>query len=67
MSFAMLFDAISNKIAPKDMKLVNFHYNLFRVRYIISLSLPRSILANVFLIFFLSLFEMMVEQENQSG
>ncbi|XP_057467364.1 inactive poly [ADP-ribose] polymerase RCD1-like isoform X1 [Actinidia eriantha] len=34
MSFAMLFDAISNKIAPKDMKLVNFHYNLFRSKKI---------------------------------
>ncbi|KAL6985715.1 hypothetical protein U1Q18_019089 [Sarracenia purpurea var. burkii] len=29
MPFAMLFDAISLKIAPKDMKLVNVHYNLF--------------------------------------
>ncbi|KAL7259501.1 hypothetical protein ACSBR1_005404 [Camellia fascicularis] len=30
MPFAILFDAISNKIDPKDMKLLNIHYDLFR-------------------------------------
>uniref|UniRef100_A0A5B6ZI25 Putative inactive poly(ADP-ribose) polymerase RCD1-like n=1 Tax=Davidia involucrata TaxID=16924 RepID=A0A5B6ZI25_DAVIN len=30
MPFALLFEAISNKVAPKDMKLVNIHYDLFR-------------------------------------
>ncbi|KAF5935908.1 hypothetical protein HYC85_027037 [Camellia sinensis] len=31
MPFAILFDAISNKIDPKDMKLLNIHYDLFRI------------------------------------
>ncbi|CAL5441973.1 unnamed protein product [Camellia sinensis] len=31
MPFAILFDAISNKIDPKDTKLLNIHYDLFRV------------------------------------
>ncbi|KAA8525842.1 hypothetical protein F0562_007697 [Nyssa sinensis] len=30
MPFASLFEAISNKVAPRDMKLVNIHYDLFR-------------------------------------
>lgn len=31
MPFAALFEAISKEVAPKDMKLVNVHYDLFRV------------------------------------
>ncbi|KAI7987634.1 Inactive poly [ADP-ribose] polymerase RCD1 [Camellia lanceoleosa] len=34
MPFAILFDAISNKIDPKDMKLLNIHYDLFRSKKI---------------------------------
>ncbi|XP_058191609.1 inactive poly [ADP-ribose] polymerase RCD1-like isoform X2 [Rhododendron vialii] len=34
MPFAMLFDAISTKVAPKDMKWVNMHYNMFRSKKI---------------------------------
>ncbi|KAF5938733.1 hypothetical protein HYC85_022992 [Camellia sinensis] len=30
MPFALLFGAISSKVAPKDMKLVDVHYELFR-------------------------------------
>lgn len=30
MPFPLLFEAISNQILPKDMKLVNVHYELFR-------------------------------------
>ncbi|KAI7989162.1 Inactive poly [ADP-ribose] polymerase RCD1 [Camellia lanceoleosa] len=31
MPFASLFDAISNKIDPKDTKLLNIHYDIFRL------------------------------------
>ncbi|KAG5524266.1 hypothetical protein RHGRI_031063 [Rhododendron griersonianum] len=34
MPFAMLFNAISTKVAPKDMKWVNMHYNMFRSKKI---------------------------------
>ncbi|XP_059656880.1 inactive poly [ADP-ribose] polymerase RCD1-like [Cornus florida] len=34
MPFALLFEAISNNVAPKDMKMVNFHYELFRSKKI---------------------------------
>ncbi|GFZ16595.1 similar to RCD one 1 [Actinidia rufa] len=34
MPFAMLFDAIKSKIGPKDMKVVNVHYDLFRSKEI---------------------------------
>ncbi|KAH7835686.1 hypothetical protein Vadar_028786 [Vaccinium darrowii] len=34
MPFALLFEAISNKVAPKDMKWVNMHYNMFRSKKI---------------------------------
>ncbi|KAF8379025.1 hypothetical protein HHK36_028452 [Tetracentron sinense] len=30
MPFSMLFAAISNKVSPKDMKLINVHYDQFR-------------------------------------
>lgn len=29
--FAKLFEAISKEISPKDMKLVNIHYDIFKV------------------------------------
>ncbi|CAK9173442.1 unnamed protein product [Ilex paraguariensis] len=35
MPFAMLFQAISNEVSPKDMKLVQLHYDLFRVCIVI--------------------------------
>ncbi|KAK2970659.1 hypothetical protein RJ640_017783 [Escallonia rubra] len=34
MPFAMLFEAVSNKIAPKDMNLVNTQYELFKSKKI---------------------------------
>ncbi|KAL7164808.1 hypothetical protein ACSBR2_040666 [Camellia fascicularis] len=34
MPFALLFGAISSKVAPKDMKLVDVHYELFRSKKI---------------------------------
>ncbi|KAK9928044.1 hypothetical protein M0R45_025200 [Rubus argutus] len=34
MPFAALFEAISKEVAPKDMKLVNVHYDLFRCKKI---------------------------------
>ncbi|PSR89261.1 Inactive poly [ADP-ribose] polymerase [Actinidia chinensis var. chinensis] len=34
MPFAMLFEAIKSKIGPKDMKVVNVHYDLFRSKKI---------------------------------
>ncbi|KAK9275548.1 hypothetical protein L1049_022815 [Liquidambar formosana] len=34
MPFAMLFEAISNEVAPKDMNLVNTHYDQFRSKKI---------------------------------
>ena len=32
MPFPMLFAAISNKVPPKDMELINVYYEQFRVR-----------------------------------
>ena len=40
MPFAMLFEAIKSKIGPKDMKVVNVHYDLFRVCCTISYLFP---------------------------
>lgn len=34
MPFPMLFAAISKKVAPEDMDMINHHYNLFRVKKI---------------------------------
>ncbi|KAF3449363.1 hypothetical protein FNV43_RR10091 [Rhamnella rubrinervis] len=34
MPFPMLFSAISSEVAPKDMELVNVHYDLFRAKKI---------------------------------
>ncbi|XP_040373652.1 inactive poly [ADP-ribose] polymerase RCD1-like [Rosa chinensis] len=34
MPFKALFEAISKEVAPKDMKLVNVHYDLFRCKKI---------------------------------
>lgn len=31
MPFPMLFAAISNEVPPKNMELINTHYNIFRV------------------------------------
>ena len=71
MPFAMLFDAIKGRIGPKDMKVVNVHYDLFRVCYTISYLLPSDFTQcfSDFLFLYpsfvlLRLLKLLLEQEN---
>lgn len=53
MPFPMLFSAISSEVAPKDMELVNVHYDLFRVRLKIFLFLLSRFVFDIFTVFIL--------------